>query len=303
MLHAVAQLGQHAVGNVQRVLRDEIHAHALGTHQAHHQLNALLQDLGRIVEQEVGLVKEEHQLGLVGVADFRELLVQVRQHPQQEGGVQARRIHQLVSRQNVDHPLGAHGLHHVIDVEHGLAKEVAAALLLDLQQAALDSADAGRADVAVVGGELLGVLAHIRQHGAQVLQVEQQHAVVIGDLEDQVEHAHLRVVQIQHAAQQQGTHVGDGGAHRVALLAKHIPQGGGAGQGLGQVNAALLQGGGQLAADLAGLADAGQIALDIGHEHRHANARETLGQCLKGYSLARAGCAGDEPVSIGEARQ
>jgi len=176
-------------------------------------------------------------------------------------------------------------------------------LLLDLQQAALDGAHAGRADVAVVGGELLDVLTHVRQHRAQVLEVEQQHAVVIGDLEHQVEHAHLRVIEVQHAAQQQRAHVRYGGAHRVALLAKHIPQRGGAGLGRGQANTTVLQGGGQLAANLARLADAGQVTLDIGHEHRHANARESLGQCLKGYSLAGAGRAGDQPVSIGQARK
>ena len=60
VLHAVAQLGQHAVGDVERVLRDEIHTHALGAHQAHHQLNALDQHLGSLVEQQVGFVEEEN---------------------------------------------------------------------------------------------------------------------------------------------------------------------------------------------------------------------------------------------------
>jgi hypothetical protein len=105
VLHAVAQLRQHAVGHVERVLRDEVHAHALGAHQPHHQLDALDQHLGRVVEQQVGLVEEKHQLGLLGVADLGQLLEQLGQHPQQEGGVQARRVHQLVGGQDVDHAL------------------------------------------------------------------------------------------------------------------------------------------------------------------------------------------------------
>jgi hypothetical protein len=35
----------------------------------------------------------------------------------------------------------------------------------------------------------LGVVAHVLQHGAQVLHVQQQQAVVVGDLEHQVQHA------------------------------------------------------------------------------------------------------------------
>jgi hypothetical protein len=83
----------------------------------------------------------------------------------------------------------------------GSPKNLVAALGLGLHQPALDRADAGRADVAVFGGELAGVVAHVLQHGAQVLQVEQQHAVVVGDLEDEVQHAGLGVVQVEHAAQ------------------------------------------------------------------------------------------------------
>jgi hypothetical protein len=54
---------------------------------------------------------------------------------------------------------------------------------------------------------------------------------------------------------------------------------------------------------LAGLAGAGQVALDVGHEHRHADAREILGQGLQGHGLAGAGGAGDEAVAVGQAWQ
>jgi hypothetical protein len=73
------------------------------------------------------------------------------------------------------------GLHQVLDVEHGLAEEAVAALLLQRQQAALDGADRRRRDIAVFGLELRRVVADVLHHGAQVLEVEQQQALVVGD--------------------------------------------------------------------------------------------------------------------------
>ena len=102
MLNPVTQLGQHRVGNIQRILCHKIHAHALGSNQAHNQLNAFNQHLGRFVEQQMRFVKKEDQLGLLRIANLGQLLKQFRQHPQQKGGVQARRIQKLVSGQDVD---------------------------------------------------------------------------------------------------------------------------------------------------------------------------------------------------------
>jgi hypothetical protein len=56
------------------------------------------------------------------------------------------------------------------------------------------------------------------QHGAQILGIEQQQAVVVGDLEHQLQHAFLGIVQVQHARQQQRAEIGHGGPHRMALL-------------------------------------------------------------------------------------
>ena len=66
-------------------------------------------------------------------------------------------------------------------------------------------------------------------HDAQVFHVEQQQAVVVGNLEHQLQHAGLGFVQVEHAREQQGAEVTDGSAHRVALFAKHIPDRGGEG--------------------------------------------------------------------------
>ncbi len=223
MLHAVAELAEHGVGHVGRILRDEVHAHALGADQPHHLLHLLQQRRRRVVEQQVRLVEEEGQLRLVQVAHLGQVLEQLRQHPQQEGRIQLGSVEQLVGRQDIDHALAAHGLHQVGNVEHRLAEKLVGALLLQPDQAALDGADAGRRDVAVLVGVLGRMLANVLQHRAQVLGVEQRQAGVVGDPEDEVEHAGLDVVELQHARQHQRAHVGHGGAHRVALFAVDVP--------------------------------------------------------------------------------
>ena len=40
VLNAIAKLAEHDVGHVKRILRDEIHADALGAHKTHHLLDA-----------------------------------------------------------------------------------------------------------------------------------------------------------------------------------------------------------------------------------------------------------------------
>jgi len=51
------------------------------------------------------------------------------------------------------------------------------------------------------------------------------------------------------------------------------------------------------------LRDARQVAFDVGHEHRDADARETLGHHLQRDRLSGAGRSGDEAVAVGERRQ
>jgi hypothetical protein len=80
-----------------------------------------------------------------------------------------------------------------------LAEEAFAAVLRQAQQAALDGGDRLRADQAVLGGDVLALLGHQAEQGAQVFQVEQQQAAVVGQLEHDVEHAGLGVVQFEDA--------------------------------------------------------------------------------------------------------
>lgn len=150
MLHPVAELAEYRLGHVERVLRHEVDADALGADEAHHLLDRVEQGFGRIVEQQVRLVEEEHQLRLVEVADLGKLLEQLGEHPQQERGVEARPLHQLVGGQDVDEaPSLSVGAHEVGQVQGRFAQELVGALVLQHQQRPLDRADRGTRDVAV----------------------------------------------------------------------------------------------------------------------------------------------------------
>ena len=134
---------------------------------------------------------------------------------------------------------------------------------------------------------------------AQVLHVDQRQAVFVRDAERDVEDAFLDVVQVEQPRQQQRSHFGHGGAHRMALLAEDIPEHRRELIGL-EFQAHL---GGALEDEVLGLADfgnAGQVALDIRREHRNAGAGKALRHHLQRHGLAGAGRAGDEAMPIGE---
>ncbi len=59
----------------------------------------------------------------------------------------------------------------------------------------------------------------------------------------------------------------------------------------------------ELRVALAGLADAGEVAFDVGGEDRDADAAERLGDDLQGDGLAGAGGAGHQAVAVGEGGQ
>ena len=106
----------------------------------------------------------------------------------------------------------------------GSPKKLVAALRSELQQLALDRADAGLGDIAVLGRQIGGILGAMDQHRLQVVEVEQQQALLVGDPEGDVEHAFLRLVEVHQPREQQRPHFGDGGADRMALLAEQVPE-------------------------------------------------------------------------------
>ena len=145
MLNAVAELAEHRLRDIERILRHEIDADALRADETHDLLDLLEQLLRRIVEEEMRLVEEEDELRLFGIADLRQLLEQFGQQPEQEGGVETRRAHELFGREHVDDAAPvAIGFHKIADIQRRLAEEIVCALLFEDEQAALDRADRRR---------------------------------------------------------------------------------------------------------------------------------------------------------------
>ncbi len=161
----------------------------------------------------------------------------------------------------------------------------------------------GRRDVAVRGADLAGVVGDELEDRAQVVHVEQQQAVVVGHAEGDGEHRLLDLVEVEHAAEQERADLGDGRAHGVPLLAEHVPEHDRRALESPRGDAELLDAVVDLVVAAAGLRDAREVALDVGSEDRHADAAEGLGEDLQRDRLARAGCAGDEPVAVGHVRQ
>ena len=87
VLHPVAQLAQNNLGHIRRILRDEIDPDPFGPDQPRHLFHLGYQRLGRVGEQKMRLVKKEHQLGAVRIANLWQGFEQFRQQPQQEGRV------------------------------------------------------------------------------------------------------------------------------------------------------------------------------------------------------------------------
>jgi hypothetical protein len=92
VLHPVAELGEHIGRHVLRRLGDEEDADALRADQPDGLLDRVEERLGCVVEEQVRLVEEEHQLRLVEVADLGQVVEQVRQQPHQEGGEHRRPV-------------------------------------------------------------------------------------------------------------------------------------------------------------------------------------------------------------------
>ena len=304
VLHAVAQLACHFLGNIDGVLRHEIDAHALRTDQSHHSLDGVLQGVRRIVEQQVRLVEEEHQLRLLRVAHLRQAFEQFGQQPQQEGGIELGTAHQLFCRQHVHHaaPLLV-DMQEIVDLQRRFAEEVVRALRFEAEELPLDRAHRLLRDVAVFAREFLRIVVGPSQHRAQILEIQQQQPVLIGVAKHDLQHAFLRLVQVQQAGEQQGPHFGHRGADRVPVLAVQVPEHHRV-IGIGIVlHAQFPRPPFQLVSVLelgrSGHGDAGEVSLHIGHEDRHAGGGKAFRHALQGHCLAGAGGACDQTVAVG----
>ena len=130
MLYTVTQLSQDILWDIGRTLCDEIDTHTLRANQSDDLFYLVEQGLTGAVEEHMGLIEEEHELGQGQVAHFRQGGVELRQQPQQEGGVEFGLHHQLVGCQYAHHTFAAFRLQQVIDFERRFAEELVGPLVL-----------------------------------------------------------------------------------------------------------------------------------------------------------------------------
>ena len=192
MLNAVTELREDGRRQVGRTLRDEINAYAFGTDQFDHLLHFLYQHLWCIGKEKVCLVEEEHHLRLVHVACFGQLLEELGEQPEDKSRVEHGVLEELHAVQYIDKSFACRvALNPVVYVEVRFAEEELAALVFEFEQGTLDSTERLRGHGAVVGHELFRVLRAVLEHGTQVLHVNEQQSAVIGDAEDDIQHALL----------------------------------------------------------------------------------------------------------------
>ena len=82
MLHPVAELTEDRLGDVEGALRYEVNADSLGADQADYLLNLLLEEWGRVVEEQVRFIEEKSDLGLLQVTRLGEALEEFRHEPE-----------------------------------------------------------------------------------------------------------------------------------------------------------------------------------------------------------------------------
>ena len=300
VLDFVAKLSKYAVGNVARVLRAEVNADAFRANQFDDLLDLVEERFRRAVEQQMRFVEEEDHLRLRHVADLGQRFEQLGQHPEQEGRVKFAVADQALAVEDVDHAL-AHVLRHpVVDVQSGFAEEYVAAGKLQSDDCALDRRKRRGAHLAVIRLEVAPVVLDIIDARLDVLRVDQEQIVVVGNLEDDVQKRALQVVQLQDAREEQRPDFRNGGAKRDAVLAENIPK---------RHGAALIAETGFREAEFrdtflhvltvcAGAEHSGDVALDVRHEHGNSHFAECLRHHFQRDGLAGAGGSGHESVTV-----
>ena len=193
-----------------------------------------------------------------------------------------------------------------VDRQRRLAEEFGAALVLEHQELTLHGADRGHRHIAVAGADLFRVLGQIGQQLAQILEIDQpaavgrlQFRIVVGETEGDVDDALLHVVEAEHPRDQKRPHLEHRGADRMALFAEQVPEHDRELVGL-VVKAHILGAFDKIRLRLAARGDAGEVAFDVGGEHRNAGARKAFREHLQRHGLAGAGRAGGEAVTVGE---
>ena len=88
----------------------------------------------------------------------------------------------------------------------------------------MDSTNAGGSDVAVACFELGSIITDVLYHAAQILEIQQQQALVICYAENNIHYTALGFVQLQQTAEQIRSHFRNGSAYGNASFAVNVPE-------------------------------------------------------------------------------
>ena len=253
--------------HVLRHLRAEEDAHPLGADHAYRLDDRVEEGVGRVREEQVRLVEEEDELGLLEIADLRQLLEELREQPHERGRPESRLVldgRQLEARDDAA-SVGRYA-QEIGHVQLGLAEELRAAAVLDRDELAQQDADRRGGDAADALQRLLArIRVEVGEQRAQVGEIEQREAGLVREAENEREALLLRVVRLEYLPEQLRAEVGDGctngharadAAERVELDRKTLRLVGeaqlGHPLGSGPVGCALLRQPGEVALHVGG---------------------------------------------------
>ena len=77
MLHLIAQLRKDGIGNIGRIMGDKEDTYTFGTDQLNDLLDLIQESSGNIFEEKMCFIKEEDNLRLVQITDFRQFLIEL----------------------------------------------------------------------------------------------------------------------------------------------------------------------------------------------------------------------------------
>ena len=145
----------------------------------------------------------------------------------------------------------------------------------------------------------------IRDHGAQIFEVDEQPALVVRHAEYDGKHARLNVGEPQQTRQQGRTHFAHRGPDRMSAFAVNIPKAHGIAfqREIRRIDPHPAEPLFDSGVHGPRLYAAAEVALDVGEEYRDAEVGEGLRHDLQRYGLAGPGRARDKTVSVCHCRQ
>ena len=174
----------------------------------------------------------------------------------------------------------------IIDVELRFAEKIRRALIFKDQQPALDRADRRGRHISIGLGHLRRRVAEMLQQRPEILEIDEQQALFVGELEGDVENAFLNIVEFEQARQEQRPHIRYSGADRMPRLPEEIPK---RDRKIVRLigDPDLLRPLDKVRLRVSRHRDAGQIALDIGGEDGGSGARKPFRENLQASRFFR----------------